>query len=568
MKTFKNRFIRTILIVFLMMYFTIYTGTTLMVTATKYHYIEEKQECAIMQFYFGKKYLDELENHEQAVYWFRRAAEQGYARAQYYLAEMYRRGRGVTRNGEYAVYWYTRAAEQGYIRAQNELFFIYQYDIVVARDYELAMYWLRRIAKQGDIEAQNRLALQYSVGRITARDDERAVYWFRRVAEQGDVNAQHRLGRSYQLGIGVTQDYEWAAYWFRMAAEQGHVNAQHSLAGMYLDGIGVTQDYEWAAYWFRMAAEQGHNPSKFSLGLMYFSGGGITPDYESATYWFKKAAEQGHNSSKVSLGLMYFYGRGITPDYESAAYWFRMASTNNHFARQYLSEMYLTGRGVPEDIERAIRYRRPVVTGPFMQFNEHGNLNLTTISDSSEIEVIVDANFVFMLPGQLPPYPNLSPYRFVVRDSYDNLIRMHFIPETRAFLFIVYPDTRFVVEYATDLRRLSMSLDSPYVIDLAQPDMGTIVLDVPPTLYYDNVLVPANFMEILGAEVVYDNESGTVRITLNRRELVLNVGNITEYDNTVAQIIDGHVLVSLQYVAEYFGALVTIEDSGKIEVLR
>ena len=41
------------------------------------------------------------------------AAEQGYAPAQYNLGVMYANGEGVAKNDEQAVKWYRKAAEQG-----------------------------------------------------------------------------------------------------------------------------------------------------------------------------------------------------------------------------------------------------------------------------------------------------------------------------------------------------------------------------------------------------------------------------------------------------------------------
>jgi TPR repeat protein len=49
----------------------------------------------------------------QAVYWFRKAADQGNAVAQYYLGVAYARGQGVAQDDAQAVFWFRKAAEQG-----------------------------------------------------------------------------------------------------------------------------------------------------------------------------------------------------------------------------------------------------------------------------------------------------------------------------------------------------------------------------------------------------------------------------------------------------------------------
>ena len=53
----------------------------------------------------------------QAVQWYRKAAEQGYAQAQFNLGNMYVDGRGARQDYAQAVHWYRKAAEQGICRS-------------------------------------------------------------------------------------------------------------------------------------------------------------------------------------------------------------------------------------------------------------------------------------------------------------------------------------------------------------------------------------------------------------------------------------------------------------------
>jgi TPR repeat protein len=60
-----------------------------------------------------------------AVYWHRKAAEQGFAPGQYNLGIMYRNGLGgLTKDEGEAVQWYRLAADQGFAPAQNDLAWI------------------------------------------------------------------------------------------------------------------------------------------------------------------------------------------------------------------------------------------------------------------------------------------------------------------------------------------------------------------------------------------------------------------------------------------------------------
>ena len=56
----------------------------------------------------------------------RQLAEQGHARAQYELGNMYEYGRGVGQNDADAVKWYTKSASQGLVLAQYKLGVLYE----------------------------------------------------------------------------------------------------------------------------------------------------------------------------------------------------------------------------------------------------------------------------------------------------------------------------------------------------------------------------------------------------------------------------------------------------------
>src|SRR4029078_826603 len=61
------------------------------------------------------------QDYFRAMSWYRKAADQGYARAQHNLARMSLQGHGATANPAEAANWYRRAAAQGFARAQSPL---------------------------------------------------------------------------------------------------------------------------------------------------------------------------------------------------------------------------------------------------------------------------------------------------------------------------------------------------------------------------------------------------------------------------------------------------------------
>ena len=53
--------------------------------------------------------------------WYRKAADQGYADAQFNLGKMYEHGQGVPQSAKAAAVWYRKAADQGDAEAQLQL---------------------------------------------------------------------------------------------------------------------------------------------------------------------------------------------------------------------------------------------------------------------------------------------------------------------------------------------------------------------------------------------------------------------------------------------------------------
>ncbi len=179
----------------------------------------------------GQVAIRHMMDHEQAVW---------DAETQYNLGVITANGQGVPQDTEQAVAWFRKAAEQRYAGAQYALGIMYQNGDGVPQDDEQALLWFRRAAQGMNWPDENR-------------------------AEYGDARAQYILGVTYRDWCGAPRDYEQAFLWFRRAAEKGHTDAQHALGVMYQNGDGVPQDTEQALLWFRKAAEQGHSDAREAL---------------------------------------------------------------------------------------------------------------------------------------------------------------------------------------------------------------------------------------------------------------------------------------------------------------
>jgi len=88
----------------------------------------------------------------EAVAWYRKAAEQGNAVAQYYLGITYATGTGVPQDDVEAVAWYRKAAEQGDVGSQYYLGMMYRTGDSVPQDDGEAYKWFNLAATYADAE--------------------------------------------------------------------------------------------------------------------------------------------------------------------------------------------------------------------------------------------------------------------------------------------------------------------------------------------------------------------------------------------------------------------------------
>lgn len=125
----------------------------------------------------------------------RRAANLGYAPAQFYLAKLYENG------------------EAG-----------------LKKDIPEARRWTERAAQAGDRKAMHNLGLYYFEGAGGAKNSTTAAQWFRRAADLGLADSQYNLARLYEEGLGVGQNGAEAYKWYLIAARNGDAESQKSAA--------------------------------------------------------------------------------------------------------------------------------------------------------------------------------------------------------------------------------------------------------------------------------------------------------------------------------------------------
>ncbi|KAF9970316.1 hypothetical protein BGZ73_006996 [Actinomortierella ambigua] len=294
---------------------------------------------------------------EEALVWYRKAAELGHETALNNIGVMYKYGRGVEASDETAAEWYRKAAEQGYASAQFNLAESYKYGTGVEKDYVEAVAWYRRAAGQGHADAEQALGHMYLEGDGVEQSDVVAAAWYLKAAKQGLLVAQNSYGWMLENGHGVERNEAEAVMWFRKSADQGNSVAQFNLGSMYLHGKGVEQDNAEMMRLLKVAKQvslDAHN----LLGWAYGSGRGVKRNDEKAVWHYRIAAEGGHKRAQFSLGTMYYDGRGIEQSDTEALSWFRKAAEQgDSLAQNNLAWMYDLGRGVEQSDQEAYEWR-------------------------------------------------------------------------------------------------------------------------------------------------------------------------------------------------------------------
>ncbi len=304
---------------------------------------------------------------QEALHWYRRAAEGGHAGAMFDLAGMFAEGQGVPKNAEEAVRWYRRAAEAGHGRAMYGLATMYANGQGVAKDSREVLRWFHRAAEVGLATAMASLGETYLYGRGVVKDEEEAARWFRRAADAGDALAMFNMGALYASGQGVPRDDKEAVRWYRAGADAGNAGAMYNLGVMYANGQGgLPKNPPEALRWFRRAAEAGVAPAMVSLGGRYFYGRDVKKDEQEAVRWFRRAADLGDAEAMFNLGVLSAKGLGgIAKSEEEALRWFRRAAEAGDPDAMYsLGRSYETGQGIAKSLTEAMKwYRRAAGRG-------------------------------------------------------------------------------------------------------------------------------------------------------------------------------------------------------------
>ena len=152
--------------------------------------------------------------------------------------------------------WFRKAAEQGDAKAQFELGVCTTTARVCPRTtLKRRVGIARRLSRA--TPRRNTSSGLYHAARAVPQDYTQAAAWYRKAAEQGDAQAQQRPRGFVPQGQGVPQDYAEAYFWFDLAAA-GKLDASlaeqaakhRDEAASHLTPADLSREQERARKWF------------------------------------------------------------------------------------------------------------------------------------------------------------------------------------------------------------------------------------------------------------------------------------------------------------------------------
>ena len=137
------------------------------------------------------------------------------------VAGRYLEGKAVTRDEQQAARWYRRAAEQGLAAAQYRLGSMYEHGWGMPADRRQARSLYEQAAARGNVNAMHNLAVLHTDASTGPRNYELAAKWFRMAAERGLKDSQYNLAVLNEQGLGLSKNPQEAVFWYSLAAVQG-----------------------------------------------------------------------------------------------------------------------------------------------------------------------------------------------------------------------------------------------------------------------------------------------------------------------------------------------------------
>lgn len=200
--------------------------------AAKLHDLKAMKQVALC-FYEGQ---GTQQNDSLAFVWEMAAAKEGDSEGMFNMAVIFENQGKLCE----ALEWYRKAAELGWANAQTKVSIFYMRGLCVKKDNEQAKYWYDRaveqfdqILKENNADAQNLLATLFH----DFKKYDKAIVLLNKAVENGCANAMYNLAFCYVNGQGVKIDLKKAEELYLSAIEGKYYDAAYELGHIYYEGL-------------------------------------------------------------------------------------------------------------------------------------------------------------------------------------------------------------------------------------------------------------------------------------------------------------------------------------------
>ncbi|GAB7333328.1 hypothetical protein MBLNU13_g04955t1 [Cladosporium sp. NU13] len=252
------------------------------------------------------------EDKKEAFRCYSRAADRGYARAEYRIGMLYESYNDPIK----ALRHYHRGVDAGDAAS------CYRLGMMTLRgqhgqqqDYAKAIELIKHSAQAAD---ENAAQGAYVYGMLLARqlpqvdipdnylpfDERLARINIERAAFLKFAKAQLKMGSAYELGsLGCEFNPALSIHYNALASKQGEAEADMALSKWFLvgcDGV-LPKNEEWSYTYAQRAAHSGLATAEFALGYFHEIGMHVPVDLEKSGEWYEKAAKHGNEDAKGRL---------------------------------------------------------------------------------------------------------------------------------------------------------------------------------------------------------------------------------------------------------------------------
>ena len=281
--------------------------------------------------------------------------------AQFDLGQMYQYAIGVEKNTEEAVKYYKLAAEQGSLPAEYNLGIIYLHgDDDVTPNYKLALHWLTDAAFKGNDYAQFVLARIYENGYFDADGKEVIKANREQALAMYNIAAANRYGPAqYRLAEILVREKQTDL------SERGKRKRNQLIKDLYARALK-------------------NHEKRAELPLAYYNAMSKKADKQQLAYEVAdKLANDGNKEASLLLGLMYDRGIVVGKSSDSAVRWYQQ-SGENPVSAFILGTYSASGDGLSKDTEKAHDLLEKAVASNF----SYANLNLAVLNKQNDLEFL------------------------------------------------------------------------------------------------------------------------------------------------------------------------------------